>query len=121
VDKHCTGRIFFSLVFLFQARKCHGCRVVDNKLYVVGGTDCQRAVMTSEYLDLTKALVLAPARAANDRKSLPVLMSTWVEVINTLPTWHNGSAGLISIGHKTMAALSVYGTDNDKIYNLDTK
>ena len=94
--------------------------VHDNKLYVVGGTDAQLPVLTSEYLDLGNDLVLSPMRekytneASNNASSSP-----WKFFSGQLPSWHNGSAGLM-VAQSQIVALSIYGTDHDKLFSHQT-
>ena len=93
----------------------------DHKLYVVGGTDYQKAVLTSEYLDLKTNLNLVPIRdkrsnEANDCNN----ESSWTAFGDTLPSWHNGSAGLMTLESKLLA-FSVYGIDHDKQYSFANK
>ena len=102
-------------VLLFQARKCHGSIVRDDKLYVVGGTDFQKPVLTSEYLDLRKDLILSPMRDKITNEVNEDLVSKWSDFGGILPSWHNGSSGLIHLNSKLLA-FSVYGTDHDKQY-----
>ena len=92
--------------------------VNDHKLYVVGGTDYQKAVLTSEFLDLKRNLNLVPIRdkrsdEANDCSN----ESNWKAFGETLPSWHNGSAGLMSLDSKLLA-FSVYGIDHDKQFSF---
>ena len=99
-------------------RKCHGSLVLKDKLYVVGGTDSQKTVMTSEHLDLAD-LKLKPLRKKGE--VIEQVESAWTEEPQELPSWHNGSSGLVEISSNKLAALSAYGTDQDKVYNVDTK
>ena len=90
----------------------------DNKLYVVGGTDYQKAVLTSEALDLKNNLNLSPIR---DKRANEVIEgsddSSWISFGEALPSWHNGSAGLMALQSKLLA-FSVYGIDHDKQYSF---
>ena len=102
---------------LFQARKCHGCVIQDNKLYVVGGTDSQLPVLTSEYLDLVNDLTLSPIRDKYTKDTSCDASSPWKFFGGQLPSWHNGSAGLMVL-QAGILALSVYGTDHDKLFSF---
>ena len=103
-----------------QARKCHGCLITNEKMYVVGGTSSQRSVMTSEYLDLSRPLTLQPLSDDKLKTVETTEESIWTEIPNGLPSWHNSSSGLLKIGQK-LVALSVYGSDHDKYFDLDSR
>ena len=108
-----------------QARKCHGSQIVDKKLFVVGGTDSQRSVMSSEFLDLSRPLALSPLQV-QERSKLkemendPEENSLWNEIADTMPSWHNGVSGLLKINQK-LVAISVYGSDHDKYFDLQSR
>ena len=116
--------IFFKTLFL-QARKCHGSQISDNKLFVVGGTDSQRSVLSSEFLDLSRPLALSPLQV-QERSKLkeiendPEENSLWNEITDTMPSWHNGVSGLLKINQK-LVAISVYGSDHDKYFDLQSR
>ena len=95
--------------------------VQGNRLYVVGGTDSQKPVLSIEWLDLDY-LLLSPLEDTknemNEEESdeAPI----WVHG-GVLPTWHNGSSGLMPMGPEKMLAMSVYGTDHDKVFDISTR
>ena len=95
--------------------------VQGNRLYIVGGTDSQKPVLSIEWLDLDY-LLLSPLEDTknemNEEESdeAPI----WVHG-GVLPTWHNGSSGLMPMGPEKMLAMSVYGTDHDKVFELSTR
>ena len=93
------------------ARKCHGSYVFQDCLYVIGGTDSRKPVMSVEKVDLT-CLPLAPVK--DFRKFEEPLETTW-KIMETLPSWHNGTSGVFGFGN-AMAAISVYGIDHDKLF-----
>lgn len=101
-----------------HARKCHGCYIKDNTMYVIGGTDSQQPVMNVESLYLD-SLPLTPLTDSN--KIEDVASSELWKVIATLGSWHNGSAGLLGLENQRMVAISVYGTDHDKDFSLNTQ
>ena len=78
-------------------RKCHASAVLDNKLYVLGGSDQQLSVLSAEVLDL----------------SLPESQWSWRPLAN-LPSWHNGSVAPV-IGD-TLYLPVAYGMDTDKTF-----
>ena len=95
--------------------------VKNDKLYVVGGTDSQLPVLTSEYLDLVNDLTLSPIRdkytkdTSSDENASP-----WKSFGGQLSSWHNGSAGLMVL-QAGLLALSVYGTDHDKLFSFENE
>lgn len=101
-----------------NARKCHGSHTLNDKLYVVGGTDSQKTVMSTECLEMAN-LVLKPLRKKGE--VIEEAESLWKEEVHQLPSWHNGSSGLVKIGPNKLAALSAYGTDQDKVFDVDTR
>ena len=110
---------------ILQARKCHGSQIADNKLFVVGGTDSQRSVLSSEFLDLSRPLALSPLQV-QERSKLkemendPEENSLWNEITDPMPSWHNGVSGLLKINQK-LVAISVYGSDHDKYFDLQSR
>ena len=82
---------------MIDARKCHGSAVMDGKLYVMGGSDQQLSVLTSECLDL----------------SLPEDQWTW-RPVSSLPSWHNGNYAPVI--NNTLFLPVAYGADTDKRY-----
>ena len=92
--------------------------VHNNKLCVVGGTDAQLPVLTSEYLDLDNDLVLSPMREKYTNEASNEA-SPWKYFGGQLPSWHNGSAGLM-VSQSQIVALSIYGTDHDKLFSHQT-
>ena len=93
--------------------------VINNRLYVVGGTDSQRPVLSIEWLDL-KYLTLAPLHDTKESDEDSDEAPIWVHG-GSLPTWHNGSSGVMPMGPDKILAVSVYGTDHDKVFSLDTR
>ena len=95
--------------------------VQGNRLYVVGGTDSQKPVLSIEWLDLDY-LILSPLEDTKNEMNeeendeAPI----WVHG-GVLPTWHNGSSGLMPMGPEKMLAMSVYGTDHDKVFDISTR
>ena len=87
---------------------------------MVGGTCSQRSVMTSEYLDLSRPLTMQPLSDDKIKTVETTEESIWTEIPNGLPSWHNSSSGLLKIGQK-LVALSVYGSDHDKYFDLDSR
>ena len=79
-------------------RKCHASAVLDNKLFVLGGSDQQLSVLSAEVLDL----------------SLPESQWSWRPLAN-LPSWHNGSVAPV-IGD-TLYLPVAYGMDTDKTFH----
>ena len=91
---------------------------MNNRLYVVGGTDSQTPVLSIEWLDLDY-LVLTPledAKDDEDNDDAPI----WIQG-GSLPTWHNGTSGLMPMGIDKMLAMSVYGTDHDKVFDINAR
>ena len=79
-------------------RKCHASAVLDNKLYVLGGSDQQLSVLSAEVLDL----------------SLPESQWSWRPLAN-LPSWHNGSVAPVI--RDTLYLPVAYGMDTDKTFH----
>ena len=63
----------------------------------MGGTDSQRPVMTSEFLDLT-SITLRPFLPKEDLLE-DESEERWIEMSPSLPSWHNGSAGLMGMNN----------------------
>ena len=66
---------YFKLVITFsvKARKCHGSVIIDQRLFVIGGTDSRSPVLNTESLDLTN-ISLAPLQPI---KNVPIDSSNY--------------------------------------------